>query len=76
MHPAAGQGAVNAIQDATVLANVLVSLPSRSPQLLTKTFEDYRSERYPPGACCIQNEPSVEQNSRQGVPRRHDSGDL
>ncbi|KAF9971751.1 hypothetical protein BGZ73_005222 [Actinomortierella ambigua] len=45
MFPAAGQGAVNAIQDACVLANVLVALPSNRPDDILRAFKAYKSER-------------------------------
>ncbi|KAF9168150.1 hypothetical protein DFQ27_005820 [Actinomortierella ambigua] len=48
MLPSAGQGAINAIQDAVVLANNLYDLPDR-PTLknISFCFNLYRSERYP-----------------------------
>ncbi|KAG0017037.1 hypothetical protein BGZ81_010938 [Podila clonocystis] len=48
MHPAAGQGAVNAMQDAISLANVIASLPSKEMDEITECFKVYKSERYPP----------------------------
>ncbi|KAG0231262.1 hypothetical protein BGW42_000364 [Actinomortierella wolfii] len=46
MFPAAGQGAVNAIQDACVLANVLEALPSNRPDDILRAFKAYKSERF------------------------------
>ncbi|KAF8940802.1 hypothetical protein EDD21DRAFT_402051 [Dissophora ornata] len=46
-HPAAGLGAVSAIHDAIVLANVLHDLPSGEPDDITEAFQAYREERYP-----------------------------
>ncbi|KAG0030242.1 hypothetical protein BGZ82_007514 [Podila clonocystis] len=48
MHPAAGQGAVNAMQDAITLVNVIASLPSKEMDDITECFKIYKSERYPP----------------------------
>ncbi|KAG0255774.1 hypothetical protein DFQ27_006076 [Actinomortierella ambigua] len=47
MFPAAGQGAVNAIQDACVLANVLAAAPSNRPDDILRAFRAYKSERFP-----------------------------
>ncbi|KAK3816961.1 MAG: hypothetical protein JOS17DRAFT_400312 [Linnemannia elongata] len=47
LHPAAGQGAVNAIQDAVVLANLLYTLPSTSTSSITNMFKTYQDERMP-----------------------------
>ncbi|KAG0286960.1 hypothetical protein BGZ96_009054 [Linnemannia gamsii] len=41
-----GDGAVNAMQDAVVLANCLYDLTDLSPESLTAAFEDYRSQRF------------------------------
>ncbi|KAG0237889.1 hypothetical protein BGW41_008315 [Actinomortierella wolfii] len=46
MFPAAGQGAVNAMQDAVVLVNVLETLTSDSPADIHKAFKTYKEERY------------------------------
>ncbi|KAF8939493.1 hypothetical protein EDD21DRAFT_442467 [Dissophora ornata] len=47
MHPAAGLGAVSAIQDAIVLASRLYELPSTKLEDVDKVFKEYRAERYP-----------------------------
>lgn len=39
-------GAMNAMQDAVVLANCLYDLKDLSPESLTDAFEDYKSQRY------------------------------
>ncbi|KAG0320576.1 hypothetical protein BGZ97_013194 [Linnemannia gamsii] len=41
-----GDGAVNAMQDAVVLANCLYDLTDLSPESLSAAFEDYRSQRF------------------------------
>ncbi|KAG0075123.1 hypothetical protein BGZ90_010182 [Linnemannia elongata] len=41
-----GDGAMNAMQDAVVLANCLYDLEDLSPESLTAAFEDYKSQRY------------------------------
>lgn len=46
MLPTSGQGAMNAMQDAVVLANCLYDLKDLSPESLTAAFEDYKSQRY------------------------------
>ncbi|KAF9971750.1 hypothetical protein BGZ73_005221 [Actinomortierella ambigua] len=46
MFPAAGQGAVNAMQDAVVLVNVLDALPSDRPADIHKAFKIYKQERF------------------------------
>ncbi|GJJ74036.1 hypothetical protein EMPS_06394 [Entomortierella parvispora] len=46
MLPAAGQGAVNAIQDAVVLANCLYDLKNLSVDSLTDAFQSYYEQRY------------------------------
>ncbi|KAG0255775.1 hypothetical protein DFQ27_006077 [Actinomortierella ambigua] len=46
MFPAAGQGAVNAMQDAVVLVNVLYNMPSDRPADILKAFKIYKEERY------------------------------
>lgn len=40
-------GAVSAIHDAIVLANVLHDLPSKNPDDITRAFQAYKDERYP-----------------------------
>ncbi|KAG0355112.1 hypothetical protein BC939DRAFT_470127 [Gamsiella multidivaricata] len=44
---AAHQGAVNAIQDAVVLGNLIHDLPSASPGNLVEIFKDFQADRYP-----------------------------
>lgn len=39
-------GAINAMQDATILANCLYDLEDLSPESILKTFRDYRDQRY------------------------------
>ncbi|KAF9285623.1 hypothetical protein BGZ88_009465 [Linnemannia elongata] len=41
-----GDGAINAMQDATILANCLYDLEDLSPESILKTFSDYRNQRY------------------------------
>ncbi|KAF9286386.1 hypothetical protein BGZ88_009108 [Linnemannia elongata] len=48
LHPAAGQGAVNAMQDAVVLANLIYTLPSNSTSSITNMFKTYQDERMAP----------------------------
>ncbi|KAF9122305.1 hypothetical protein BGW39_009848 [Mortierella sp. 14UC] len=48
MHPAGGQGAITAMHDAIALANLLYALPSNSNSDIENTFNEYRTERYPP----------------------------
>jgi 2-polyprenyl-6-methoxyphenol hydroxylase-like FAD-dependent oxidoreductase len=40
-----GQGAVNALQDAVVLANCLYDMESTHPKDIAKTFDTYKSLR-------------------------------
>lgn len=47
MHPAAGQGAVNAMQDAIVLANMISSLGTKEVKDIENIFKAYRAERRP-----------------------------
>ncbi|KAG0029724.1 hypothetical protein BGZ82_007785 [Podila clonocystis] len=47
MNPAAGAGAVTAIQDAVALANWINTLQSTSPDELDTIFKNYKEERYP-----------------------------
>ncbi|KAG0038413.1 hypothetical protein BGZ82_000295 [Podila clonocystis] len=47
MHPSAGLGAVSAIHDAIVLANVLHDLSSKNLDDITRAFQSYKDERYP-----------------------------
>ncbi|KAG0217444.1 hypothetical protein BGX31_000245 [Mortierella sp. GBA43] len=50
MPPSAGQGAVNAMEDAVVLANCLYDISDGSeavtPERITEAFKDYREQRY------------------------------
>ncbi|KAF9171562.1 hypothetical protein BGX21_000979 [Mortierella sp. AD011] len=45
--PSAGQGAVNALQDAVILANCIYDLESLLPGDISAALEDYRHQRYP-----------------------------
>ncbi|KAF9585754.1 hypothetical protein BGW38_000878 [Lunasporangiospora selenospora] len=47
MHPAAGLGAVCAIQDAAILANWMSEIKSSTTEEIEKSFKAYRDERYP-----------------------------
>ncbi|KAF9343920.1 hypothetical protein BGX26_005023, partial [Mortierella sp. AD094] len=47
MLSSAGQGAVNALQDAVILANCIYDLKSLSSDDISAAFEDYREQRYP-----------------------------
>jgi 2-polyprenyl-6-methoxyphenol hydroxylase-like FAD-dependent oxidoreductase len=50
MPPSAGQGAVNAMEDAVVLANCLYEISDGqraiTPEKITEVFKDYREQRY------------------------------
>ncbi|KAF8985394.1 hypothetical protein BGZ46_004506 [Entomortierella lignicola] len=46
MIPAAGQGAINAMQDAVILSNCFYDMPDKSPASIKKAFEDYFDQRY------------------------------
>ncbi|KAG0239280.1 hypothetical protein B0O80DRAFT_459841 [Mortierella sp. GBAus27b] len=50
MHPASGQGCVNAMQDAVVLANCLYEISEGKEPVtsatITRAFSDYREQRY------------------------------
>ncbi|KAI1317162.1 hypothetical protein EDD11_008953 [Mortierella claussenii] len=46
MRPAGGLGAVNAMQDAVVLANCLYAMTDNNPDSITVAFQTYRSQRY------------------------------
>ncbi|KAF9282000.1 hypothetical protein BGZ68_006273 [Mortierella alpina] len=45
--PSAGQGAVNAMQDAVILANCLYDLASVTPEGIAAAFQDFKDQRYP-----------------------------
>ncbi|KAF9156839.1 hypothetical protein DFQ26_009212 [Actinomortierella ambigua] len=47
MVPAAGQGAINAMQDAVVLANRIYDMSDNTPQEIEEAFQAYYDERYP-----------------------------
>ncbi|KAF9342908.1 hypothetical protein BGX26_006628, partial [Mortierella sp. AD094] len=47
LHPAGGQGAQQAIQDAIVLVNSLYNMTDCSPESIKSAFEEYYSQRYP-----------------------------
>ncbi|GJJ74071.1 hypothetical protein EMPS_06429 [Entomortierella parvispora] len=46
MLPSAGQGAVNAMQDAVILANCFYDLKDKSAKSITEAFESFYSQRY------------------------------
>ncbi|KAF9994714.1 hypothetical protein BGZ79_000497 [Entomortierella chlamydospora] len=46
MLPSAGQGAINAMQDAVILANCIYELRSRSHKQIVAALKDYKSQRY------------------------------
>ncbi|KAG0351437.1 hypothetical protein BC939DRAFT_470543 [Gamsiella multidivaricata] len=46
MIPAAGQGAINAMQDAVILANTLYDMPDTSTESITAAFQDYYDQRF------------------------------
>ncbi|KAF9428222.1 hypothetical protein BGZ76_002017 [Entomortierella beljakovae] len=46
MLPAAGQGAVNAMQDAVVLANCIYNMGKPTSENITAAFKDYYSQRF------------------------------
>ena len=46
MFPAAGQGAVNAMQDAVILANCFYDLKDKSVKSLKAAFQSYYDQRY------------------------------
>ncbi|KAG0257433.1 hypothetical protein BG011_003953 [Mortierella polycephala] len=45
--PSSGQGAVNAMQDAVILANCIYDIASVMPEEVTAMFKDYRRQRRP-----------------------------
>ena len=47
MLPSAGVGAVNAMQDAVILANCLYDLKDNSLKSITACFQSYYNQRYP-----------------------------
>ncbi|KAF9928110.1 hypothetical protein FBU30_002646, partial [Linnemannia zychae] len=46
MLPTSGQGAMNAMQDAVILANCIYDLEDLRPESLTAAFRDYKEQRY------------------------------
>ncbi|KAF9430684.1 hypothetical protein BGZ76_000745 [Entomortierella beljakovae] len=46
MLPSAGQGAINAMQDATILANCINSIKTLTVPNISAAFQDYQSQRY------------------------------
>ncbi|KAF9581886.1 hypothetical protein BGW38_000935 [Lunasporangiospora selenospora] len=44
--PSGGQGAVNAMQDAVILANCLYDISDPTPENILTAFKSYRSQRY------------------------------
>ncbi|KAF9392199.1 hypothetical protein CPC16_003510 [Podila verticillata] len=47
MQPSAGQGAVNAMQDAVILANCLYDIEGPTAEGIAAALQDYREQRYP-----------------------------
>ncbi|KAF9285413.1 hypothetical protein BGZ74_001497 [Mortierella antarctica] len=47
MLPSGGAGAINALQDAVILANCIYDITSATPENIHEAFADYRSQRYP-----------------------------
>ncbi|KAF9931911.1 hypothetical protein FBU30_009332 [Linnemannia zychae] len=45
--PYSGQGPVNAMEDAVILANALYEIRTVNPENITKAFQEYYDERYP-----------------------------
>ncbi|KAG0366596.1 hypothetical protein BC939DRAFT_482450 [Gamsiella multidivaricata] len=45
--PSAGQGAVNALQDAVILANCIYDLKSTSQEDVSAAFKEFKQQRYP-----------------------------
>ncbi|KAG0255641.1 hypothetical protein BG011_005005, partial [Mortierella polycephala] len=44
--PSSGQGAVNAMQDAVILANCIYEMNGASPEAITEALKSYRDQRY------------------------------
>ncbi|KAF9182239.1 hypothetical protein BGZ51_004857 [Haplosporangium sp. Z 767] len=55
MLPGAGQGAVNAMQDAVILANCIYDLDNVTPKNITAAFQDYYDQRYPHAKAMLEN---------------------
>ena len=59
MQPSAGQGAVNTMEDAVILANCLYDLSDGKQPVTTKriteAFQDYREQRYPHAKFQVEN---------------------
>ncbi|KAG0262153.1 hypothetical protein BG011_000273 [Mortierella polycephala] len=55
MLPGSGQGAVNAMQDAVILANCLYDLVDASSKSITTVFQDYYDQRYPLAKHMLEN---------------------
>ncbi|KAG0219279.1 hypothetical protein BGX33_003826 [Mortierella sp. NVP41] len=53
MLPTSGQGAINAMQDALILANCIYDLEDLTPSSLTTAFKDYQDQRYEHAKLCI-----------------------
>lgn len=47
MQPSAGQGAVNAMQDAIILANCIYDIEEPTAEHIAAALQDYREQRYP-----------------------------
>ncbi|KAG0217445.1 hypothetical protein BGX31_000246 [Mortierella sp. GBA43] len=59
MQPSAGQGAVNAMEDAVILANCLYDISGGkepvTPDTITAAFKDYKQQRYPHAKYQVEN---------------------
>ncbi|KAG0219280.1 hypothetical protein BGX33_003827 [Mortierella sp. NVP41] len=71
MLPTSGQGAMNAMLDALILANCIYDLKDLSPPSLTAAFKDYQSQRYKNAKRCIAaSKINAKISSGQTVPER------
>ncbi|KAF9576453.1 hypothetical protein EC968_008748 [Mortierella alpina] len=55
MLPGGGQGAVNAMQDAVILANCLYDLVDATPKGITAAFQDYYDQRFHHAKAMLEN---------------------
>ncbi|KAF9995285.1 hypothetical protein BGZ79_011017 [Entomortierella chlamydospora] len=55
MLPSAGQGAVNAMEDAVIIANCIYELSSTSLKDVEAALQDYRAQRYPQAKIQVEN---------------------
>ncbi|KAG0368113.1 hypothetical protein BC939DRAFT_505742 [Gamsiella multidivaricata] len=46
MLPSGGQGAINAMHDAIILANMIYDIPKNTPQEITNAFKKYQDKRF------------------------------